>query len=193
MRGMKGMGAPVVLMDGKMFGYMFRYIPEQGKRDEFMNAIKNSIPLKMWDGATKRWWVPELYCSIVEGIALEFEALTEKDIERIAGLRAQYSPEIAATFDSDCQILGLQPGAPFRLIEMAAAYWKVTLHAQPEAILEMQAKEAAWERIQLHFQQAAAGIAPMNLKAAADALLGKQKALADARYPVAPSDGPEDD
>jgi hypothetical protein len=146
--------APIVLMENKVLGYNFRYIESSAKREAFMGALKNSIPMKMWDGGSKRWWVPDLYSPIIESIAIEHGALVQGDLIRIAGYRAKYinTGEPSPSLDSDFALLGVQPGAPYRLVEMAAAYWKVHLSAISVSILELQAKEEAWARIQAHFQ-----------------------------------------
>ncbi|MFZ2152036.1 MAG: hypothetical protein WAV09_02950 [Minisyncoccia bacterium] len=152
--------ASVVMFPGRMFGYNLRFITNPERRAAFMQALKSSLPMKMWDGGSFVWWVPELYCAIIETLGLEHGALTQGDLERVRGQRFKYNdPEL--TLAGDLKTLGLLPDAPYRLIEMAAAYWKSTLTSIPIALLDLQEKEAAWARIQEHYRQVGIKMAPV--------------------------------
>ena len=140
----------VKLWPGKLFGYNFHFIPEPG-RSEFMRLLKETIPMKMWDYTSKRWWIPDLYTPIAENVALQFGALTKADLVPVAALRDVRVPALAI----DYVALGLQPGMPLRLVEMTAAFWRIELAQLPIGILEAQEKEAAWLRIKGHFEAAA--------------------------------------
>ncbi len=147
-------GSTVILMQNRMYGYFFRFIQRPVEREAFMQALKNAIPMKMFDAASKRWWVPDIYSSIIESIALQHGALVQSDLANIAGARVKYeNTDIPFTLDGDFAILGCQPGVPLRLVEMAAAYWKVHLSQTSVSILALQEKQEAWARIQAHFEQ----------------------------------------
>jgi len=149
---MKFNGQPVALMQNRMLGYNFRFISHQPRRDAFMLALRNSVPLKMWDPGCLRWWTPDIYSPIIESLAVDHGALMLSDLEKVRGFREKYLNPGEPTLDSDFILLGVLPGSPYRLVEMAAAYWKTNLNSIPVSILELQAKEAAWARIQCHFQ-----------------------------------------
>lgn len=148
-------GAAISVMVNKMYGYNFRMIENRNARDEFNVAMKAAIPMRMWDIGSRRWWVPDLYSPIIESIALQFGALLQSDMERIAGSRAKYESG-PVTLDGDLALLGLMPGAPYRLIEMAYAYWKTALTPISISTLQLQAIEEAWVRIQAHYVSEAA-------------------------------------
>lgn len=152
---MKFHGSPVALMQNRMLGYNFRFIANPATRQLFMDTLKASVPLKMWDPGCLRWWVPDIYSSIIEGIAVDHGALIASDLATIRGFRAKYIDPGEPTLDSDFILLGVLPGTPYRIVEMAAAYWKTHLNGIPVSILELQAKEEAWSRIQQHFKQEA--------------------------------------
>ena len=152
----------VRLWPGKLFGYNFSYIESSIKRATFMEAIKTSIPMKMWDAGSRRWWIPDLYTPVAESIALSFGALAKEDLVPVAALhetlgppRSSYGVQQARQLAADHTLLGVIVGSPLRLVEMAAMYWRVTLATMPIAIIDAQEKEAAWQRIQEHFKTAA--------------------------------------
>ncbi len=154
---------PVVLMENKILGYNFRYAGSDEKQSSFMAALKSSVPLKMWDPGSLRWWVPDIYSVIVESIAIEHGTLSQADLEKIRGYRAKYIDVAGNTLDSDFILLGVVPGSPLRIAEMAAAYWKTNLNSIPCAVLEVQAKCEAWDRISAHFKAEAAKPVPQAL------------------------------
>ncbi len=149
---MKFTNGVVALMQNQLLGYNFRLIEDPARRERFMAALKASVPMKMWDANSKRWWVPDIYSPIIESVALDHGALLPDDLEKVRGFRAKYLNPGEPTLDGDFKILGLQPGVPYRIVEMAASFWLTHLTSISVSVLELQAKQDAWARIQAHFK-----------------------------------------
>ena len=145
-------GPAVSVWLGRLYGYNFRFIPHPGERERFMTALKSSVPLKMWDPTSKRWWVPELYAHIAESVAQEAGALLVGDLRNVRAYRS-----LPAHFESDMANLGLLPSAPLRLAEMAWMYWQAALNTNSLASADLESKRDAWARIQAHFADVDAG------------------------------------
>lgn len=141
----------ITVMRNRVYGYLFHYV-DGTRREAFMARMKTAIPMKMWDGDSKRWWVPDIYSPIIESIALEFGALREEDRIPIAGSKAAYCGDSSgASIEADFALIGCIPNVPMRLAEMAMMYWRANLTNISISTLALQDKEDAWGRIQAHY------------------------------------------
>jgi hypothetical protein len=157
----------VRLHPGKWYGYAFRLIANPAKREKFFTAFKAIVPTWTWDGSERVWWVPDIYSTLAEQLALEHGALAHDDLISVAGYRSTYLSGDGHTFETDMALLGLLPSAPLKIAEVAAYYWRTEL-STPATVLEQGLREAAWERIKAHFEAAAKAPTPPFMQSLLD-------------------------
>jgi hypothetical protein len=145
-------GPQIAIWPGIFFGYTFDYISNEETRQKFHEALKASLPMSMWEPAAFRRWVPSIYAPIMESIAVEHGALQIDALKNFVGFREKYSAG-PQTLEDDFKFLGLQPNAPYRLAEMAIAFWRVHLQSNPAAVLEKERFEEVWARVEAHFKE----------------------------------------
>lgn len=101
---------------GRWLGVSPQYNPE------FVEWLKASIPVRAWDKGNQTWWFPESYEPIVTAEMVRRGLLTPEKARQFAG--EYYAHQKLGTSEEPYRILGLQPGVPRPMIDIAYQFWK---------------------------------------------------------------------